>query len=62
MIARGLASSAMSSKFGLLGETPGDEADAEWCAGALLELGGLLLEPRPVAIAAAENAETAGRH
>jgi hypothetical protein len=40
-------------QFGLLGKTPGNEADAECCAGVLFELGGFLHQPRPVAIAAA---------
>ena len=59
MIARGLASSAMSSKLGLLRETPGDEADAER-TGEIFQLRGLRFEPGAIAIAAAKNAEAAG--
>ena len=45
-------------KVGLLCQTPGDEPDAErHCAS--LELGGLLLQPRSFAVAAAENSKTA---
>jgi hypothetical protein len=47
-------------QLGLFGEAPGDEADAEG-VGDVGELGGLLLQPCFVAIAAAENAEPAGR-
>ena len=46
-------------QFRLPGEAPGDEADAEGI-GDVGKLGGLLLQPRPVAVTAAENAEPAG--
>ena len=46
-------------QFRPLGKAPGDEADAEGI-GCVCKLGGLLLQPRFVAVAAAQNAEPAG--
>jgi hypothetical protein len=46
-------------QLGTLGEAPGDKADAER-RGCGFELGGLLLQPRAVAIATAENAKASG--
>ena len=59
MIARGRAASAMSSSSGCLARLQVMKPMPKGADGSL-ELGRLLLEPRSVAIAAAENAKAAG--